>query len=228
MKTIELVKDYVQTNIDLKFTSALKSVVKLSGGLTNYVYRLNFEDNSSFVLKYYPNVQSHDAVTNVSQNRYFIEKECLKLLGNHALLEETRLRIPKLFFTDDSNFVLVMQDAGRETKTLMEILSSKLHTENLTDLIDLFASEICKFSKFLLSTCGVTRLTHKTFFESSWNLIRGYYVTMLPNEAKKYDLEKELSAHLQKVDHIFQVPGQNEGVFTFGDLWPSMLILIFN
>ena len=68
----------------------------------------------------------------------------------------------------------------------------------------------------------MSRLTHKAFFESPWDLIRGYCLMVLPNEAKKYGSDSELSIHLQKVGHIFQVLDINEGVFTFGYVWPSI------
>ena len=221
MKTIELVVDYLNSNTELKFKSPLKTVIKLSGGFTNHVYRLNFQDDSSYILKYYSNLQSLDQTTSVNQNRYFVEKECLKQLGNHKLLEETRTRIPELFYTDDSNFVMVMQDAGKKTKTLLEVFNAKFQTDNLDGLVDLLAQEIFNFSKFLSSKCGITPMTHKELFKSSWSLLRGYYLPMFPKEAKRFNLENELSIHLQKANSILKVPEENEGVLTFGDLWPS-------
>ena len=225
MITTEQVKDYLNSNPDLKFSSPLKNVVKLAGGFTNYVYRLNFDDDSSYILKYFCNLQSIDLKTNVNQNRYFVEKECLRLLGNHKLLENTRVRIPELFYTDDKHFVLVMQDAGKQTKTLLDVFNSKFQIDE--ELVNLLASEIFKFSQFLSSKCGITPLTHKQLFESSWSLLRGYFLPMFPREAKRFNLENELSSHLQKADRILQVPEHGEGVFTFGDLWPSTLRIIY-
>lgn len=84
METIEAVKEYVEANKN-KFPfnkSPLKNVTWLPGGYVNFVYRLEFEDNSSAVLKHYPSFFSFSkskdwsnvAPMPIPTSRYYAEK----------------------------------------------------------------------------------------------------------------------------------------------------------
>ena len=117
MEDIESVKTYIDSQNDWIFKAKLQEVVKLSGGVSNYVYRIIFQDNTTAVLKYFPNFLAFDRTVQMSQNRYFVEKEVLKILGNHEELQNSRLRVPKLLYFDDSKYIIIMEDAGQQTKT---------------------------------------------------------------------------------------------------------------
>jgi 5-methylthioribose kinase len=126
MESTELVRTYIDSKTDLPFKSNLTSATQLSGGLANYVYRLKFEDDTTAILKYYPRYLASDKSVEVSQNRYFVEKAALKHLAtNEYLLNETAVRIPKLYYADDESHMLIMEDAGENNKTLFQLLKRK-------------------------------------------------------------------------------------------------------
>ena len=133
-----------------KFTVKLKNIQRLNGGSVNYVYRLTFDNNSTVILKYFPNHLAIDKDVKMNQKRYCVEKDALKLLGDHCFLEKTHTRIPKLLYFDDNNFIIVMQDAGKQCKTLLKFLLNQTpHTAHSQKIIDILAKEIYNFSIFL-------------------------------------------------------------------------------
>lgn len=97
METAEAVRGYVEANKD-KFPfnkSPLKNVTWLPGGYVNFVYRLEFEDNSSVILKNYPRSFSFNKNKNwkdrppmddipVPTSRYFAEK--VRILFTYYLI----------------------------------------------------------------------------------------------------------------------------------------------
>ena len=156
----------------------------------------------------------------MSQSRYFVEKEALKLLGDHVLLSQIHVRIPKLLYFDDENYIIVMQDAGVRTKTLFEYL--KIQNTGTEETIDFLAEELFNFSNFLKNSC-ISPAANMIPFENEtlWNKLRSYLIPLYSNEAKRFNLEQELDVHIEKANRLLQRPAQNEGVFVYGDLWPS-------
>jgi 5-methylthioribose kinase len=223
MESIESIIAYVNKTKEWPFVCKLKDLKQLSGGLVNFVYRLTFDDDSTVIFKYFPNYLAVDKSIEMSQSRYFVEKEALKLLGGHVLLRQTHVRIPKLLYFDDENYIIVMQDAGARTKTLFEYLKIQntdfLGTE---ETIDFLAKELFNFSKFL-NNSGISPATNKIPFENEtlWNKLRAYLIPLYSSEAKWFNLEQELGVHIEKANRLLQRPAQNEGCFVYGDLWPS-------
>ena len=229
MESLELVEGYIKAKENFPIKSKLVHVEKLSGGLANYVYRLGFEDKSTVILKYYPRFLSSDRTIEVSQNRYFVEKAALELLGDNEEIKNS-LRVPKLIFSEDSAHILVMEDAGKHTKTLFEILKANTDAQkvNLDELICNLAKKIHHFSKFLTEKSGISASSHKSQFENktAWDIKQTYYIPLFRSEAEKYELSEELAPHLAKAKEILKPPSDDEGVFVFGDLWPSNYYLI--
>ena len=159
----------------------------------------------------------------MSQSRYFVEKEALKLLGDHELLSQIHVRIPKLLHFDDENYIIVMQVAGARTKTLFEYLKTQ-NTDYpvLEETIDFLAKELFNFFNFL-NNSGISPATNKIPFENEtlWKKLREYLIPSYLSEAKRFNLEQELSVHIEKANRLLQRPAQNEGCFVYGYLWPS-------
>ena len=51
--------------------------------------------------------------------------------------------------------------------------------------------------------------------------MQDFYIPFYSKGAKEFNLEAELSIHLKKAAQILTPPSGQNGVFTFGDLWPS-------
>ena len=228
MEDIESVKTYIDSQNDWIFKAKLQEVVKLSGGLANYVYRLIFQDKTTAVLKYFSNFLAFDRTVQMSQNRYFVEKEVLKILGNHEELQNSRLRVPKLLYFDDSKYIIIMEDAGQQTKTLLDCLKADQPPLS-NEIIDLLAKEIFQFLQFLRNKSGISLSTHKDPLEniSVWNIFRSYSIPLYNSEAKRFNLENELKIHLDKANELLQQPSNDEGSFVYGDLWPSNFSLFY-
>ena len=134
MDSIEMVEKYIRENENLPFASKVQTISMLSGGLANFVYRLKFEDNTTAILKYYPPYLAVNPSMTVSQKRYFVEKAALQALNSQPWLEKnqnSRIRTAKLINFDDNNYVLIMEDAGENTKTLFNYLLALKSRVNL-------------------------------------------------------------------------------------------------
>ena len=227
MESLESVKCYINVKNDFPIKSKLVEIKKLSGGFVNYVYRLVFENKETAIIKSFPPFLSSNNSIELSQNRYFAEKAALEFLGNNEELKLS-IRVPKLLYFDDNAFVLGMEDAGEHTKSLYEILQTNKDIENVNkeELIKKLAKKIHHFSKFLTENVDISASSHKSKFENktAWDLIQTYFIPLFKSEAEKYELNEELAPHLAKAKEIFKPPSDGEGVFVFGDLWPSNFI----
>lgn len=225
MESLESVESYINEKKDFPIKSKLVETKKLSGGLVNFVYRLVYENKETAILKYFPTFLASNRSIEMSQNRYFVEKAALELLGNNEELK-TSIRVPKLLYSDDNAFVLVMEDAGEHTKSLFQILQTKTDAKevNLGELITKLAKELHNFSKFLSEKSGISPTSHKSQFEnkSAWDIKQTYFIPLYKNEAKKYELETELQQHIDKAEEIVKPPSDDKGVLVIGDLWQSI------
>ena len=226
-ETIELVNAYFSTNKPL-LDRKLVDCQKLSGGLCNYVYRLYLDDSTTAVFKYFPRFISSDRSIEFSQERYFAEKASLALLSeNQYMLEHTSVRIPKLIFSDDSQYILIMQDAGEHLISLFDLLK-----KNETNLIDekklhSVGKEIHKFLKFLSDKSNITPQTHADTFENNAVLEATikYGTFISHDQADKHNLRAELDSFLKYLPNLLEKSSDPSDVFRFGDLWPNSILI---
>jgi thiamine kinase-like enzyme len=234
MASIQLVKEYLDTKQDFPVKAKLIDVKILSGGLANNVYRLLFEDNSSMVLKHYPEFIVSQNLR-MSQNRYFVEKEALRLLSSNIdLINHTIIRVPKLVYSDDNAFILIMQYCGETAIPLFQFL--KLNN-NITsyeslkrdEMISMIAHELFKFSDFLSDKSEIKHETHDKPFlnEPAQHVLSNFYPSLHRSQAKLFELENEilpLIAQAENEDNERKKHSEND-VFVFGDLWPNSILV---
>lgn len=224
LETIEDVSSYIKKTVPFKGLD-LKSVNRLNGGIINYIYRLTFSDESTAVLKYYPAFIATNKQIPFSQSRYFVEKSALEIFGqNKDLNETTNIRVPKVLFSDDDNYVIIMQDAGKELLLLSEVLKM----DNISDeKLDSIAQEIYNFSKFLTEKSNVTPTSHKDVFENPavWDVSAKFGTMTFMTNAKKFNVEDKLQSFLPKLAKILEKSTEKNDVLTFGDLWPNSILV---
>ena len=224
MESLELVEVYINAKENFPIKSKLVEIKKLSGGLVNYLYRLVFENKETAILKNFPTFFSSNKSIEFSQNRYFVEKAALELLGNNEELKNS-IRVPKLLYYDDNAFVLVMEDAGEHAKSLFQILQANKDLENVNkeNLIKKLANKIHIFSRFLTEKSGVSAKTHKNFFANNYakDLTKTHFMPLLKSVSKKFELEKELQHHIDKSEKLMELPIDDNAVLVNGDLWPG-------
>ena len=142
-KTVESIEAYFQNKSPFPHLQ-LTSVKKVSGGLCNYVYRLYFNDKSTRILKYFSkNVAFNEAP--ISQQRYFVEKSSLALLG--PKVSTGSLKVPELLYSDDDAFLLIMEDAGENLSTLMDLMQNTESKKVELNTLGEIAKDIRNFSK---------------------------------------------------------------------------------
>ena len=224
MESLELVEVYINAKENFPIKSKLVETKKLSGGLVNFVYRLVFENKETAILKNFPTFFSSNKSIEFSQNRYFVEKAALELLGNNEELKNS-IRVPKLLYYDDEAYILVMEDAGEHTKSLFQILQANKDLENVNkeNLIKKLANKIHIFSRFLTEKSGVSAKTHKNFFANNYakDLTKTHFMPLLKSVSKKFELEKELQHHIDKSEKLMELPIDDNAVLVNGDLWPG-------
>eukprot|EP00834_Sanchytrium_tribonematis_P006699 NODE_518_length_6556_cov_0.505653.p3 type:complete len:312 gc:universal NODE_518_length_6556_cov_0.505653:3349-2414(-) len=113
---------------------------KITGGGVNYVYRLTFPDKS-LVLKQYPPHLSSDTTYQYSQQRYFVEKQ---VLSTFHQFNTQFVKVPKLVHFIDADYVLVMEDGGKEIVSLEDYFlneNNHLKWNNLhSQIMDFFVN----------------------------------------------------------------------------------------
>ncbi|CAF1142307.1 unnamed protein product, partial [Brachionus calyciflorus] len=181
-------------------------------------------DKSSVILKYYPPFLAADKTIPISQERYLVEKEALQFLSSRSWLKKcpnSIVRIPKAIYADDKNFVLLMEDAGENTKTLFNLLLSNSSPDQ--NLLDLIPNELNKFLSYLNNESGLTPTTNKIFQnKSAWDLIEEY-INELNFTADR--LDKRIKPYLERSHEIFKRKDDENAVFVFGDLWPNSILI---
>lgn len=240
METVEEVRKFVEANKDKEpfKNRTLNQVTILSGGLVNYVFRLEFDDRTSVIVKYYPRFLSSDKTVEMSQSRYFVEKTALTLLNDQPWTRDnpnSLVRTPKVLLTDDDSFVLVMQDAGKNTKTLLEHLKNNEALIKDETLISQIARDIFDFSNYLSFKSGISWETHSNILEnrSALQIIGGYVCRFCEEQSKRLNLQTELEPYLKNLRKSFcafqdldEVKKQGlERVLSFGDLWPNSILV---
>lgn len=226
METAEAIITYFETNgSNLPFTSRLISSKLLSGGLVNFVHRLSFEDGSTAVLKSYPPFIAFYRTISLSQNRYFVEKKALESLNSQSWLNKSPdsiIRTPKILFSDDQSYVLIMEDAGENCDTLFNLLTSEAQLED--KFIELIPKEIKFFVNFLNKEIGLTPDGNEIFVRV-WQIVETYFTQLWSKMTKELELEKEMELYLEKSKEIFKYKNSTDGVFVMGDLWPSSILI---
>lgn len=233
METIESVRDYIEANkAKAPFNeSPLKNVQMLLGGYINYVYRLEFVNSITMVLKYYPPQFRIHREIQMPQDRYFVEKTALMMLEQRPLTgvnSQTIVRTPKVFYYDDQAYAIVMEDAGVNTCTLTDCLKKgggeSLGKEFLTKL----AKGIHEFSSYLNSLTNDMSAEHRSILENNraFDLVTGIIRKNCQDQTKRLGLESDLEPYLKAATSTTE-NGTNvkERVLVCGDLWPNSILV---
>lgn len=205
----------------------------LSGGLVNFVYRVYLRStrcqSTTIIVKYFPPFLSIDKSIPFSQERYFVEKSALELFTkNKAWLNSTerRARIPGLIHYEDSQHLLIMEDAGEHScKSLLESLKKDAGVR--IDPVKL-AHDIKQFVDSVTRAGQVTPDSNPEFKNTAIvDVLKIYLKDVWFSQAKEMELEAELTEYLEKSNTRFLPPDYDKGqvVFTFGDLWPNSILI---
>lgn len=239
MENVEKIREFLEAN---KQKSPFKDrklveVKILSGGLINYVYRLKFDDSSSAIAKYYPPHFAHNKNIQFSQNRYHVEKTILTLLNEQPWTRDnpnSLVRTPKVLFTDDTHFLIIMQDAGENIKMLQDYIKNDENLIKDEVLLSRIAKDIHDFCHYLSYKSGITWETHKDVFQnqSALALMTDGFFIQAEQTSKELGLETELDSYLKKIKSCFN-PFENpenarekglERVLSYGDLWTNQIL----
>jgi thiamine kinase-like enzyme len=234
MTSIKLVKEYLETKHDFPVKAKLIDVRILSGGLANHVYRLLFDDNSSLVLKHYPEFIVSQNLR-MSQKRYFVEKEALRLLStNIELINHSMIRVPKLVYSDDNAFILIMQYCGDTAIPLFQFLKlnnnlTSHESQKRDEMINTIAHELFKLSDFLSNKSEIRHETHDIPFlnEPALHVLTNFYPSLHRSQAKLFELEKEILPLIHEIENEEDDRKKHpeNDVFVFGDLWPNSILI---
>lgn len=134
------------------------------------------------------------------------------------------IRVPKLLDYDDEKKILVIEDAGKNTKTLHSLLKSDAELKD--SMLKILARSIFIFLTYLNKNSDVKPETHGVPFENkpAWNLINNYVREVYFDQAKKLNLESQLQEHLLTLGDV-QDPLDKESVFVYGDFWPASILI---
>jgi hypothetical protein len=145
------------------------------------------------------------------------------------------IRTAKLYHSDDEKFVLVMEDAGLNTKSLTKYLEKGPNLIEDEVLLEKIASDIHEFCVYLNDKSGITLATHRDQLENRESSYAAYAQlrTIFEGQSKAFNLEVELAPSVSsfwKALRPFDDPDvakSREGlkqVFIFGDMWPNSIL----
>ena len=199
---------YAKTNIG----GDVQSCTKLTGGICNYVYRLHFNDRT-VVLKQFPSTLASNIDYPFSQDRYFVEKEALTKFSK---LNSGNVKVPRLIFCQDEEFVLVMEDAGENIVSLMDyfkVCNSRLTWNDLPESIVQFLKTLHNVDRSSCSsifTNTLARQTNQSFYDN------------LNLQASRLQLNS-----LKPYSSVKLPPIPSNPAIIMGDCWPNSIHLDF-
>ncbi|KAJ3100608.1 Protein tyrosine phosphatase domain-containing protein 1 [Phlyctochytrium planicorne] len=190
-----------------------QNITRLAGGLANFVYRLTFADSTTAVLKYFPPYLAINPSVAFSQERYFAEKECLKLFGGtHGLL-----CIPRIIHSNDAAYTIIMEDAGKDLSTLLD----HLRTSNVSEsLFPSLAQSLHAFYQTMKSTPPTAAFSNP----SVWSILNNHVAGSYRRRAKQLNIESNLEPYLSQAKP-FTPPEPGQGHPIQGDLWPNSIVI---
>ncbi|KAJ3101638.1 hypothetical protein HDU97_001251, partial [Phlyctochytrium planicorne] len=217
MITLEEVAEFINSSECQRILSnrriSSNDISRLGGGLVNFVYRLSFEDSTTAVLKHFPPYVANNPKVPFSQERYFAEKECLRLFGGtHGLLS-----VPRLIHSDDAKFTIIMEDAGKELSTLLDHLRADAIVDEA--IFPKVADSIQAFLHELNQTPPTAAFSNP----SAWTVLNDHVTDSYRRKAKELNIETDLEPFLKYVKP-FAPPAEN-GHPIFGDLWPNAILI---
>ena len=181
---------------------------RMTGGGVNYVYRLKYADKS-IVLKHYAAHLSSDTEFEYSQERYLVEKKVLSTFGK---FNKKQVKVPKLLYFDDANYVVVMEDGGEKIVCLEDYFLNKndhLEWDNLASSIVEFFANLHLFDANSVSDVFLNPLAIKTNHY--------FHDNMLAEKLKSLEPFKN-----DKVPEI-----KSRKTLVMGDFWPNSICLNF-
>eukprot|EP00834_Sanchytrium_tribonematis_P001713 NODE_44_length_33449_cov_1.575742.p13 type:complete len:331 gc:universal NODE_44_length_33449_cov_1.575742:23233-24225(+) len=184
------------------------SCIRLKGGAVNYVYRIGLE-STSVILKHYGPTLASNKEFPFSQDRYFVEKEALLKFSSISTKD---FKVPKLLYFKDEDYVIIMEDAGEDSISLMTYFKKNEHhldmdnidTKIINFLLKLNSIDVKRLSPIFKNT--LARQTVSTFYKN------------LQIYVEKSKSESLLHYSGSKMPAIPASP-----VIIFGDLWPNSL-----
>lgn len=222
-ETQENVIEYFSTIKPSKIES-LCSARLLSGGVTNQVYRCVLPNNTAsvipdiFILKYYPPFAGSRSIP-FCQDRYFVEKEALTQV--YSISSLTTVKVPRIYFADDENKVLLIEDIGERCVSLMAYLS---RASNLPTLIS--PTQVAtRLSNFLQCLYRVELGGLSSLFENkaAYTVLNAYFVDGFQQRLKNLGISEEFTEWIE-ASQPWVVPAVHP-VLTFGDLWPNSVYI---
>lgn len=243
------VENYVKGRLFTLRTKEGFHLQRLTGGMVNYVYRLESlstsppedpEEPRSFILKHYQPFLASSPNVMLSCDRYFVEKRALQIFSNTTHNSQSLPRIPQLLHFDDSDHILVIEDCGSSIFSLFELFialkSSPPSSERLEEILTSITDNIHNLENSLAVITKNTSAQEmsKYFVEDTNRMIESYVyepfserVQAFPALHKFISLversrkkRQEVSQELLKT-HFQQVPENYQIIF--GDLWPNAI-----
>ncbi|KAI3657894.1 hypothetical protein MP638_003103 [Amoeboaphelidium occidentale] len=188
----------------------ITKVGMLSGGLTNEVCRLEFDDGLSVISKYYPPHTVSQPSIPISQDRYFTERRALEYVYTAST---DKVKVPKIISYSDEHKIILMEDIGKDCVSLKDHLLSSGEGSDKE-----IVSALMEFL-YRLYALPVKDELHN---ESAFDLLN-----MAIYEAFRGKYKDSKSVHIQKLLQEIKPFGApaSGGVVTMGDFWPNSVYI---
>ncbi len=201
----------------------LTEVIALEGGLANFIYRIRYKEGTA-VLKCFPPYIRQIPTLAFDRKRYFVEKTALDILSKQTWSKH--VRVPTLLYACDEAYLLVMEDAGENHKTLLEYMDNRNTNqpgkERDAALIKRFSSEVSAFMLGMQKLNLNKEQRHVFRNAAAWSVLKQYSRTAYADCANRYEISREMQPFMQ---HIPPMEETEEGWLCHGDLWPNSFVI---
>ncbi|KAL4069802.1 kinase-like domain-containing protein [Scleroderma yunnanense] len=225
---------------------ASHTVDSLSGGYGNFTYRIHLhapvDGMLTFVLKYTPPYAAASANTTrmlLSQERQIFEVEALRLAHRFPVSDGgTKVTTPVVRLFDEEAHVMIIDDAGSDTRTLKDILINETLPEPLPEeigtLLGRFISHVhgwnehpqVDLSLFANNEVGKMVSAFLTYDRLVSTLTGGDKLPHLIDPCLEIPEEKLKAISKLAEARIKEVYSSTaSGVMTHGDFWPGNIMV---
>jgi 5-methylthioribose kinase len=199
----------------------LTEVTALEGGLANFIYRMRYKGGTAVLKCFPPYIRQLPALA-FDRKRYFVEKTALEVLGKQTWSQH--VRVPSLLYACDEAYLLVMEDAGENHKTLLEYMEKSNQPDKEGDdaLMKCFSREVSAFVRGM-KDLNLTQEQRKVFRNpAAWSVLKRYSGRAYTDCANRYEVSGEMQPFMQ---HIPPMVETEEGWLCHGDLWPNSFVV---
>jgi 5-methylthioribose kinase len=217
------VSNYLQTQGILKSPEFVAKAEKPGEGNMNCTLRL-FVDDKTFIIKQArPYVEKYPSIA-APLERILVEREFYKIISKNDFMS---LHMPKILFSDDENYVIVMEDLGASKDFTSLYKKGNVLTPDDSKMCAVFLNKLHgQFKKTeeneLMTNKNLKTLNHEHIFVYPFLQENGFHLDVVNDGLQTVAMKYKTDIQLKKVaEELGNVYLENGDILLHGDYYPG-------